>query len=114
MSDILKYVECEECAFAHPAGVSCCPECGSSSIVEKSSTGEGSIYTFSIPARAMVAKHKDKYPYAFAVVETKEGFKISTLVDKIDESTLKIGDKVRFKEIEAGSGPIFTLVPSES
>ena len=112
MSEVLKYVECEDCTFKHPAGVSCCPECGSFSIVEKSSTGEGSIYTFTIPARSMIPKHKDRYPYAIAVVELKEGFRISTLVDKIDENTLKIGERVHFKEIEAGSGPIFTLVSS--
>ena len=111
MSETLTYVECKDCSFKHPSGVSCCPECGSFSIVEKDSSGEGSIYAFTIPARISIPKHKDKYPYALAVVEAKEGFKISTLVDKIDESTLKIGDSVRFKGEEAGTGPIFTLAP---
>ena len=109
MPELLKYIECSDCGFTHLSGVSCCPECGSFSIIEKNSEGKGSIYTFTIPARSMIEKHRDKYPYAIAVIETTEGFRMSTVVDNIDESALTIGDTVRFKEIDSASGPIFTV-----
>ena len=107
MSEKLYYIECSDCKFKHPAGVQCCPQCGSFNFETKVSSGNGFIYTFTVPAKALTGHHKHRYPFAVAVVETSEGVRLSTIVEGIQENNVKIGDKVRLKAIEEETGPIF-------
>ena len=107
MSEKLNAVKCDDCGFKHPAGVACCPACGSMKISAFESTGKGKIYTYTISTFVPAGRHKHRAPYVVAVVETDDGVKLSTIVEGADPEKVKIGDEVVFAGYEEKTGPIF-------
>ncbi|EMY71843.1 PF01796 domain protein [Leptospira vanthielii serovar Holland str. Waz Holland = ATCC 700522] len=50
----------------------------------------------------------DRAPYVLAIVQTEENVKLTTVIEDVtDFHTVKIGDKVRFKNVDPKIGPIF-------
>ena len=61
-------------------------------------SGKGTIYTFSVMARAEV-------PYAIGYVELAEGPRMMTNIVDCDLATLKIGQQVKLKFVPSENGP---------
>jgi uncharacterized protein len=61
-------------------------------------SGKGTIYTFSVMARAEV-------PYAIGYVELAEGPRMMTNIVDCDLATLKIGQAVKLKFVPSENGP---------
>jgi len=97
---------CTTCGEAHYFPRSICPFCFSDKTVWEQSSGEGTIYTFSVMRKSPTG------PYVLAYVTLKEGPSLQTNIVNCDLETLKIGQKVTvvFKPTEGASLPFFTPV----
>ncbi len=105
----IKFLNGKQCGSCHfymlePSFI--CPSCGSGDLKNHSFEGEGVIYTFTV-VMVGFGHLANRAPYVLAIVELKEGLKILTIVEGADKDSVKIGDRVKFKHIEEGTGPIF-------
>ena len=48
-----------------------------------------------------------RVPYVLAVVELNEGLKLLSIIEDIDQTSIKIDLPVKYKRIEENVGPIF-------
>ena len=108
MNDIISLdgKQCGSCHFYMLEPSFICPNCGSEDLKNHSSQGEGIIYTFTVVMIGF-GHLANRAPYVLAIVELKEGLKILTIIEGADKDNIKIGDPVKFKHMEAGTGPIF-------
>jgi uncharacterized OB-fold protein len=108
----LTYPVCKACqnVVFYPRGH--CPACGARDLEWRTSKGEGTLYTYSVvrlnrhPAFAALG------PYAVAMVDLDEGFRLLTNVVGVADPTkdLQIGQRVRVRwdDLETGySLPLF-------
>lgn len=98
---------CEACGKPHWYPRTQCPLCMSDQVVWKTSTGQGSIYTFSVCRRV------GPVPFAIAYVRLDDGVTMMSNIVDCDLDTISIGQRVRvvFKEAEGGSKlPMFTPI----
>jgi len=78
--------ECKECGKWTFPPVTACRECGSRKIELKEISGEGTVYFYStsiLPPK----KFAEYSPYAYGLVELKEGPYFLTMVEGLDAST---------------------------
>jgi uncharacterized OB-fold protein len=88
-------LRCNACgSFSIPPRFSC-PKCGHGVLEERETQGVGEIYSFTT---IYVAPEifKDQVPYDIALVELKEGVKVTARVKKPQDARLEIGSPVRF------------------
>ncbi|MCB1176477.1 MAG: OB-fold domain-containing protein [Leptospiraceae bacterium] len=104
--EILKGKSCSSCGFhmLNPSFI--CPNCGSDSLNEFDFDGSGKIYTYTVVSVGF-GHLVDRAPYVLAIVELKEGLKVLTIIEDIDQKTVDIDKEVKFKRMEEGTGPIF-------
>jgi uncharacterized OB-fold protein len=98
---------CEACGKPHWYPRTQCPLCMSDQVVWKTSTGQGSIYTFSVCRRV------GPVPFAIAYVRLDDGVTMMSNIVDCDLDTIAIGQRVQvvFKEAEGGSKlPMFTPI----
>lgn len=98
---------CSDCNRAHWYPRVICPLCGSGNTLWKEVSGVGTIYTFSVVARA-------EPPYVLAYVQLQEGPIIMTNIVDSNFDNLKIGNPVQVKFQATKEGrhmPVF--VPAE-
>jgi uncharacterized protein len=97
---------CTACGEAHyfPRGI--CPFCFSDKTVWEESSGEGTIYTYSLMRKSPTG------PYAIGYVTLNEGPSLQTNFVDCDLMTLKIGQKVKvvWKSTDGAPLPFFTPV----
>jgi uncharacterized protein len=96
--------KCTACGEVHFYPRNICPFCFSDQTEWQESSGQGTIYTYSVMRRAPV-------PYAIAYVELAEGPRIMTNIVDCDLDRIKIGQAVRvvFKPSDGGPPvPMFT------
>jgi hypothetical protein len=81
-----------------------CPFCFSDQTVWEESSGEGTIYTYSLMRKSATG------PYAIGYVTLKEGPSLQTNFVDCDLEKLKIGQKVKvvFKPTDGAPLPFFT------
>ncbi|NYT62481.1 Zn-ribbon domain-containing OB-fold protein [Alcaligenaceae bacterium] len=94
---------CSDCERAHWYPRIICPLCGSGNTLWKQASGKGTLYTFSVIARA-------EPPYALAYVQLQEGPIVMTNLVDCDFDKLQIGDpvQVKFRATKEGrSMPVF-------
>ena len=95
---------CTACGEAHYFPRSICPFCFSDKTVWEESSGEATIYTFSLMRKWATG------PFAIAYVTLKEGPSLQTNIVDCDLTSLKIGQKVKvvFKPTDGAPLPFFT------
>ena len=95
---------CTACGEPHYFPRSICPFCFSDKTVWEESSGEGTIYTFSLMRKSATG------PYAIGYVTLKEGPSLQTNFVDCDMDKLKIGQKVKvvFKPTDGAPLPFFT------
>jgi uncharacterized OB-fold protein len=105
---VLLLKACAACGRAHYYPRPVCPFCASMKTEWRQSSGEGTIYSFSVV-------HRASPPYVMAYVTLAEGVTLLTHLVECDSSDLRIGQSVRvvFRPAEDGrSIPMFT--PAEA
>ena len=97
---------CKTCGDAHYFPRSICPFCFSDKTEWEESSGEGTIYTFSLMRKSATG------PYAIGYVTLKEGPSLMTNFVDCDLERLAIGQKVKvvFKPTDGAPLPFFTPV----
>lgn len=94
---------CRACARFHWYPRAVCPHCMSGDTEWVEASGEGTIYSFSVMARATI-------PYAIAYVELAEGVRVMTNIVDYPFDAIRIGQPVRlrFAPTEGGGAlPVF-------
>lgn len=100
---------CPACDSHHYYPRPHCPFCGNGSTDWVSTSGRGTVYSFSIMRAA-------PRPTAVAVVELAEGPMLTTVIVESDVHALRIGDNVVVTTLAAEGGqaiPVFTSVAAE-
>ena len=88
--------------FQNPRAI--CPFCFSDKTVWEESSGEATVYTYSLMRKSPTG------PYAIAYVTLKEGPSLQTNIVDCDLETVKIGQKVKvvWKPTDGAPLPFFT------
>lgn len=108
----LRIKRCGACGEAHYPPRAVCPFCHSADTAWEESTGEGSIYSFSIMRRSPTG------PYTIAYVQLDEGPRMLTNIVDADPDSLAIGGRVCLTFTETGGDappvPMFRPAPKAS
>lgn len=98
----LRYQACRDCGTVQLIPRSLCSNCQSRHLEWKLSSAVGTVLSFTVVQRAPIAAFQPEVPYAIAIVDMDEGFRLMVNCEAALQSTLAIGLKVRigFKEIE--------------
>lgn len=91
----LRYQLCRGCGRVQFYPRVLCAGCGATSLEWRRSRGEGSIYTVTVVYRAPLPAFRGDVPYAIALVDLDEGFRMMANVLGPDPESLAIGDRVR-------------------
>ena len=96
---------CTACGDAHYFPRSICQFCFSDQTVWEESSGEATVYTYSLMRKSPTG------PYAIAYVTLKEGPSMQTNIVDCDLEKLKIGRNVKlvWKQTSGAPLPFFTL-----
>lgn len=95
-------LHCKVCGALHIPPKYLCTKCGHQSLEEYRASGSGRIYTFTTIYVAPES-FKDQVPYDIAIVELKEGLRVTARIKKTDGVQLNIGEPVHFfKKDEMG------------
>ena len=100
--DELRVQKCGSCEHRPFPPRSHCERCGSEDLSWQTVSGAGTIYTYTIAARAPHPVFKDQCPLVIAVVELEEGPRMISNVVGCDPDEVRIGLPVRvaFEPIE--------------
>lgn len=101
---------CLDCGQAHHYPRPHCPFCGSANTEWLPTSGDATVYSFSIVRAA-------PRPTAVAVVELPEGPRLTTTIVNADVHALAIGEPVRVTTIPGENGlavPVFTTARAEA
>ena len=95
MENPMTILRCKVCGtFSIPPKYSC-PKCSNEILAECETQGVGEVYSFTTIYVAPEA-YKDQVPYDVALIELKDGVKVTARVTNPKYAGLKIGTKVRF------------------
>ena len=112
----LRYQQCNACEEVVFTPRLHCTSCGSGDLEWKTSSGEGTVYTYSVVRQNRNPRFADLGAYAVAYVDLDEGFRIFTNVVGVDDPTQDIacGMRVRvaFEEQDDGGYPIPVFEPA--
>ncbi|MBS77764.1 OB-fold domain-containing protein [Variovorax sp.] len=98
----LRYQACGHCGTVQLVPRSLCSNCQSRDLAWKRSSAIGTVLSFTVVQRAPTAAFQAEVPYAIAIVDMAEGFRLMVNCEPALQSMLAIGQKVRigFKETE--------------
>jgi uncharacterized OB-fold protein len=93
--------QCDACSAYRYYPGAVCSNCGALEHTWKETTGQGSVYTFSVVYRAASPAFIEDVPYVYAIIELKEGPMFPTNIVGIDPKKVHIGMPVRvdFRQI---------------
>lgn len=74
-----------------------CRHCMAENLQWETSTGLGSIYTFTVNHRAANPHMADKLPYVVAVVQLDEGFRMMANIVNAPPQAVRVGDRVQVR-----------------
>jgi len=87
----LRFQRCARCAAWRHVPREMCAECGSWEWQWETSSGRGTVFTWTVAVRAMHPAFADATPYAPVVVELEEGIRLLSQVVDCSPESLKIG-----------------------
>ena len=101
----LIYQNCDACRTVIFYPRRHCPHCGSLDTTWHESQGRGTVYTFSIIMQSRHPAFKDLGPYAVALVDLDEGFRMMTnIVAVIDPlKDVRCGMRVKIRWVDQGT-----------
>src|ERR671930_493823 len=95
-----------------------CPACGSLDTTWHLSTGEGTVYTFSVVVQSRNPAFADLGPYVLAYVDLDEGFRMMTNIIGVPDpvNTMRCGMRVRvcWQDQDEGQVSLPMFEPAES
>lgn len=91
----LRYQQCENCGTVQLIPRSLCEHCQSQQLQWKTSQRQGTVLSFTIVYRAPLPVFKAQVPYAMAIVDMDEGFRVVANASPQAQPALAIGAKVR-------------------
>ena len=104
----LTYQTCDSCGevIFYPRGH--CNACGGLETTWHTSSGEGTVYTYSVIMQSRHPSFKDLGPYALAYVDLDEGFRIMTNIVNVDDpiTGVSCGMRVKLNWHDQGEGAI--------
>ena len=105
----LRYQVCDDCGGIVFYPRRHCTHCLSMSLSWKTSTGQGTIYTFSIVRQSYHPAFRARAPYVIAWIDLDEGFRLLSNVVGIDPNDVRVGQRVRveWEDDDAVSLPLF-------
>lgn len=85
-----------------------CARCHGNKLRFETSSGRGTIHTFTIVHRAPTAAFKARVPYVIALVDLEEGFRLMVNLPGAEATAAAIGQAVRivFPLVPEGSPPL--------
>ena len=112
----LRYQQCNACEEVVFTPRLHCTSCGSADLAWHTSSGEGTVYTYSVVRQNRNPRFSDLGAYAVAYVDLDEGFRMFTNVVGVDDPTqdIECGMRVRvaFEEQDEGGYPIPVFEPA--
>src|SRR3954471_309570 len=91
----LRFQRCEKCRTWIHLPRLLCPECGSEELSWETSTGLGTIYSWTRTHRAFNPAFGAAPPYVCALVELTEGVRVLTLLADAPAGDIEIGAPVK-------------------
>ncbi len=91
----LRYQVCATCGHAQFYPRVLCARCGGVELAWRRSTGQGTIHAVTVVYRAPSAAFKEDVPYAVALVDLDEGFRMMANIVGGNPEAVAIGDRVR-------------------
>ena len=111
----LRYQRCNDCPTVVFYPRHHCPDCGSNNLDWHTSSGEGTVYTFSVVMQNRMPGFIDLGAYSVAYIDLDEGFRMMSSVVGVDNPVedIHIGQRVRveFEEQDEGEYPIPVFRP---
>ena len=104
----LMYQVCNGCSGVIFYPRAHCPSCGGLENTWKESTGNGTVYTYSVVMQSRHTAFKDLGPYAVAYVDLDEGFRLMTNIVNVKDPIhdISCGMKVKVFWHNQGDGEI--------
>ena len=104
----LMYQVCNGCSGVIFYPRAHCPSCGGLENTWKESTGNGTVYTYSVVTQSRHPAFKDLGPYAVAYVDLDEGFRLMTNIVNVKDPIhdISCGMKVKVFWHKQGDGEI--------
>jgi hypothetical protein len=92
----LVFQYCSKCKTLQAYPKPWCSQCGSEELSWKELSGEGIVYSYTIPRRVIdnSPAFQEKLPFAVAIVQLKEGPRIISNIIGLPTQEVKIGMKV--------------------
>lgn len=107
----LTYQVCRACSGVvfYPRGH--CTHCTSTDLEWRGSTGQGTIYTYSIVRDNRVPGFAELVPYVVAYVDVDEGFRLMTRIVGVDVDQVHIGVRVQVRWNDQGEVSLPEFAP---
>ena len=87
----LRFQRCSACNAWRHVPRELCPQCGSPDWEWAASSGRGTVFTWTVVARAMHPAFQEDAPYAAVVIEMEEGVRLVSRVIDCPPEELAIG-----------------------
>lgn len=100
-SAAIELMRCKACETLHAFPRPFCPACGSGDVQKVAARGTGTLAAITTLHRAPTKEHKERLPYAIALVDLDEGVRVMGAADR----ELAPGDTV-LAELGEGDAPI--------
>ena len=109
-TEAISFQCCRACQAIQYFRRSFCAVCGSPDLDDKTSSGEGTVYTTSLVLRAGTPEAREHVPYNIVLIDTAEGFRMMAH----GANDLVIGDKVKanYRQFTGRLVPFFEKVLS--
>ena len=88
--------KCGSCGFQTLDDFKNCPKCGNRNWVKKELSGDAEVYSFTI-IHVGFGEMADKTPYILALILLVEGYSVTTILNNISITEIKIGMKLKYK-----------------
>ncbi len=90
----LHFQRCSDCGAWRHVPRELCAQCGSMNWKWEPSSGRGTVFTWTVVARALHPAFGDSVPYAPTVVEMEEGVRLLSNVIDVEPEALEVGMEV--------------------
>jgi uncharacterized protein len=86
--------ECQSCRQVWHPPLPRCPHCHAESLGWRDSSGDGTVYSYTVVRHATHFAFADKIPYVLAIVELAEGPRLVTALTGIAPDEVRVGLRV--------------------
>lgn len=87
--------QCKKCGIHIFYPRAFCPECLSSELEWVASSGEGTVYTYTIIYHSPIREFESLVPYILAIIELKEGVRIMSNIVNCEPGDIHVGMAVK-------------------